>query len=887
MNTATGKPGDGLEVGPAQIGVFDASFPLQRARTIRTAPGQFVVPRPIELAGDFQGWAASGVIGYDQARWIPLLDTFDRYGRPRGAAAALVVNYQGFYSGSCWACFGVENVDLFADPKSPLLHTLQEVARFVVRKTFLRNLTTNHRLVREGEPVVASVTVDNRGSQPQQGEVAFSLESAPERTAKFTLAAEASQRIEVTFNPQRAGVDLWQLTAELRIDGQPIDQLVSGFVVEQPAIMRSAPKLRFAENYFTLDGRPLFLFGSDTYDSIYRSASENPLTWSAELAAARDLGMNLYENLQYNKPGHVLDDDDWRSFRALAQLTQKHGLAFMPGMLIGHNVAVGDKELAEQSALCRQYAQRLSDVPALLYYVNGDYQLNAAEHPQDVQTLWNRWLAERHGTLDRLRAAWGADAVRGEWGQIGFPPLNSGRWDDVAALDKSRFENWLMLRWNHAHVQAVRELDRDHPITSEYYSHPTGGIDLVNSIDGLEVSNIGFFDRPIEDLDNLPLRLHWNDLRLRGKGVSLGEYGVKTHPAWAVSNGGSHYHIQRSEEEQRQLFAMIAHYALGLGASKVQNWCLRDAQAWVFPWGIFYPNQLIPKDVAYVHRNQSLVWRHFAPVYRPPSLAVCLANQLRLGNQATLGTTVAERTFADLLALHYDFGVIDDDHLQVLPSAVTAMILPAPFAMRDESYQRLLAWVRGGGTLLVTGDFSYDPDRRRAATARLGELAGVEFLAENYPNVQRHAGRDVIADLSPFGLGSHVLRPGVQVKPISAEVLGQSADGQPVLLRNTVGRGSVYYLTDPVELDDAEPSEDPATWPVRRVSASGPRATAAGRTRRAVAARHGSADVQRHGPRRGQHEDRAGDRGRADPDCRGSGAFDYAKPLAGDGCRHE
>ena len=33
--------------------------------------------------------------------------------------------------------------------------------------------------------------------------------------------------------------------------------------------------------------------------------------------------------------------------------------------------------------------------------------------------------------------------------------------------------------------------------------------------------------------------LCWNDLRVRGKGVSLGEYGVKTHPAWSVANGAT------------------------------------------------------------------------------------------------------------------------------------------------------------------------------------------------------------------------------------------------------------------------------------------------------------------------------------------------------------
>jgi hypothetical protein len=833
MNTATGKPADGLLVEPTQIGVFDASFPLKRACSIRTAPMQHVVSRAVELSGDFQGWAASGVIGNDNARWIPLLAAYDRFGRPRGAAGALVVNYDGLYSGSCWAYFGVANADLFRDPKSAAAQSLQDVARFIVRRTFLRNLKTDHRMYYPSEPVMVAVAVDNRGKRPERGEVTVTLQrtdapAPPLRASKPLLIGPARTEVQEfhfaapelwnydgestmgnTSPPSKLPspkAGLWRVTAELQLDGRPVDQVTTGFITERPGEMSSGPVLRFKENYFTLDGRPQFLFGSDTYDSIYHSASENPLTWAAELTAARDMGVDVYENLQYTKPGHVFDEDDWRSFRALAQLTQQQRLVFMPGMLIGHNVAVGDRELVEQRALCGQYARRFCDVPGLLYYINGDYQLNAAEQPGNTQLLWNRWLAERYGTAQHLRAAWGDDAVRGDFGQIKFPPPDSGHWDDAAALDKSRFENWLVLRWNQAHVAAVREHDRDRPITSEYYQVPIGGIDMVRTIDGQDMSNFGFFDRPGADLDNLPLQILGNDLRLRGKGVGLGEYGVKTHPAWAVANGGSQYHIQRTEEEQRQLFTIVAHYALGLGACKVQNWCLRDAQASVFPWGIFYPNELVPKDIAYVHRNLSLVWRHFTPVYRPPALAVCLASQLRIGNQAAAGPAVAYRTFADLLALHFEFAVIDDEHLDLLPASVTTMILPSPFAMRDQAFQRLLGWVRGGGTLLVTGDFSYDAQRRRTASVRVKELAGVEFVAENYPNVERGRGSDANTEFSLPGLVAQRTRPCVRLRPKSAEVLGKTTDGLTVLVRNAVGGGQVYYFVDPAELDDTEPS---------------------------------------------------------------------------------
>jgi hypothetical protein len=814
MNTATGQPGDGLVTTPDQMGLFDASYPLRRACLVRTSPEQHVLREPVKLSGDWQGWAASGVVGYDNARWIPLLDACDRYGRTRGPAAAMLLHYKGYYAGSCWAYFGVENADLFADPQGPMAHALQEVARFMVRGAFLHNLTTSRRLYHAEEAPAASVLVENRSLQRQRGRVDFTIREADSSrvlatvSQAFDVGSEAGGLVEAAFPKLNTKASLCQVTAQLRLDEAIGDEMTSGFVVGRPTTLQSGPELRFADSYFTLRGRPMFLFGSDAYSLTYKSAAENPLVWSQELVAARDIGLNLYENLQYTNPDHRMTEDDWRAFRAMSQLTQQTGLVFMPGMLIGHNVVTSDDELDRQSALCREYARQLGDTPALLYYINGDYVLRPEDQRQAVNVLWNRWLSSEYGTTQRLRTAWGSAAVKGELGSLEYPPPNPGRWDDVAAIDTFRFRNWMMVRWNQAHVKAVREIDQKHPITSEYYSHPFGGIDLVLSIDGQDVSNIGYFDRPGDDIERLPLKIRWNDLRARGRGVSLGEYGVKTHPAWAESRGGRGYHIMRSEEEQKQLFLAVAHYTLGLGGSKIQNWCLRDADDHVFPWGFFYPNQLVPKDAAYAHRNQSIVWRYFSPVYTPEKLVVCLANQLRQGNNEALGTTVGYRTIADLLALHYPFQTIDDDHLDQLPSTAQAMIYPAPFALRDETYGRLRDWVQAGGALLVTGDFSYDANRKRTQAARLRQLAGVEFVEANYENVARGSGRDVAATFSLSGLEPQTVRPCIRVKPVDAQVLGTSAGGEPVLFRKSLGRGAVWFFTDPVELADGE---QPAT----------------------------------------------------------------------------
>ncbi len=355
----------------------------------------------------------------------------------------------------------------------------------------------------------------------------------------------------------------------------------SGFVVASEEAFADSAVLRMRDNYLTLNGRPLFLFGTDSYARTYLSAAENPKTWDRELATARDMGMNLYENLQYTGANHHLGDEDWRKFRAMAQLTQ-----------------------------------------------------------------------------------------------------------------------------------------------------------------------------------------------------------------------------------QRQLFMAVAHYALGLGCSKVQNWCLHDAQNRVFPWGMFYPNQLVAKDVAYVHRNLSMLWRHLAPRYEPPGVVVALPSHMRLGNDADIGAEVAYRVFSDLLTLHLPFGCIEDEHFDALSPATRVVIFPSPFALSDSAFEQMLSWVERGGTLLVTGDIAYDTNRQRTRVDRMVRLAGVESTRVRYANISRHKGVDHrgrfdFLATDSLAAGSVSVRPCVDIKVQDAEVLGRDDRGGAILVRHPLGQGTVYYCSDPLELTDA------------------------------------------------------------------------------------
>jgi len=108
--------------------------------------------------------------------------------------------------------------------------------------------------------------------------------------------------------------------------------------------------------------------------------------------------------------------------------------------------------------------------------------------------------------------------------------------------------------------------------------------------------------------------------------------------------------------------------------------------------------------------------------------------------------------------------------------------------------------VKGGGTLYVSGDASYDLFRRRTLTSRLTELCGVEFVAERYPNIACDANKGLPAEI---GGQSVTVNPAIAVKPASAEVLLAAGDDAktPVLLRHSLGKGRVVYSTWPLEFD--------------------------------------------------------------------------------------
>lgn len=807
LNTRHGRPADGLEVAPTQLGVFDADYRLERVSSARAAPHQSVVRGGVSITGPIEGWAAAGVTGFDAARWIPLVNGHDRYGRLRGAVGAMLRHSAGTYAGSSWAFFGVTNRNLFAESEPGMARTFIDTVRSLASDTYVASLVSEFGCYRQGESVKLLANVFNGGRRSRNLRLTVSIyegeppqldaEPAGKPRAKLdsslVIPAGKAQPIALDWKPGTFNTDFYYLIGQLWDGDQEVDRIESAFMVRNEKAIAKGPALNFHDNYLRLGTRPMFLFGTDDWDYTFTTRRETPLQWLRDMRARRDLGVQIYENLQFGIPAPAKREELLRKVDGIVQLAQEYQQVYFAGLLIGANVASSDVELAQQVAWCRDFAQRYAHVPGLIYYLNGDLrcELSDAVSPQ-----LNQFLQQRYGSDERLRAAWGDKAPAQPLGRIVAEDFSdSGQaWEDRQVYDLNHFRPALIRRWSEALIRGLREFDSRHLTSSEFYQLPHQGVDIPAGIDGLDLCNFGYFDKPGADIARFPAICKYNDQRARGKSVGPGEYGVKTHPAWGDGQDYG-YHITRTPEQAASLFLAIAHYSLGLGASRIHNWCWKDSTHRVFPWGMVYPCDGVPKEIAYVHRNQSLLFRHFTPVYREPNVYVLTADSHRLGGGKWQVIEGILKSFDLALATHVEnLGTLNEDGLKI-PASAKVLLYPLPFCPTDETFTKVRDWVLRGGVLYLSGDISYDEFHQRTRTNRLEELCGVRFLAENYPNI----------GLSPTNSAD---QPCIKVEPAShvagqdstVKVLRRARDGSPLVVEHRVGSGTVIFSTDPIEL---------------------------------------------------------------------------------------
>lgn len=791
MNTRHGVSGDTLGLQPDQIGVFDPSYHLKYVSEMKAAIGQYVVPALKSTNSNIEGYAACSMLGSNHpieprkwGRHIPLVQAFDSFGRYRGDIGSIVVNYAGPYAGSSWAFFGVTNRDLFAKGGLMIGH-LPAIVDALVSKVYLHTLESDLACYRDGETVRLSCQVADLGMASIVSKIVFQIVDRQGRKV-FTsdpvllkLDAGNMKTAAVEFAPEKFASDLYTLTAELSIDGKIVDTMQTGFIAWNPDVIAGGFKLSLKDNYFWDGNRPLLLSGTNVTGAMCYSAAENPLIWDRDLATMRENGVNIMRFLgiqlqHYNDNGVPADPNMdrlplkiERQLDGIVQLCQRNKVVLLFDLLDWTSVDLTDAQLYKFGKLI---AERYKDVPGFMIDLRNEpyYPLPRTVRPDEspyMTKVWNDYLVQKYKTDEALKDAW--KLTPPEAG-IGSVPYRFGKdnWGDLRTYDADTSRVLWMKRWM---SQACAGLKAGNPnllVTTGFLQEYWAPNKLL-LMDTLDFANSHSYNSLDVFRDDIKLF----DRRFEGKSITLGEFG-------SITDHDKRIRGEDNPDQDCMWYLQRGHYLFGEGGSFLANWCWKDMDDVVFPWGINYTNQGPRKNILKSFRNQSLMFRQTKPFYKSPEVFFVVPTSQRVGGgswEGPWGIAPKLYQYVELMfGKHVDFGSIDDQHLSKLPASAKVIVYPVPFAIPDDAYERLKTFVKDGGTLCMSGDLSYDDLHRRTRTNRLEELCGVRFVSENYPGIEWNSKTGAC---------------------INVETTGAKKVGDAYV--NRLGAGVVYFTPDP------------------------------------------------------------------------------------------
>ncbi|MBM3472899.1 MAG: hypothetical protein FJX75_06495 [Armatimonadetes bacterium] len=796
------NPATFLEPPADAISICDASAPLTGVARLAASPGQVVLPATWRMDGAAEGVSATGQTAQGRAgaplkaRWVPLADALDRYGRVRGTAVGIMHNFAGEYPGSSWAYSGISNLDLFAAGQASGAQLFGAVLERLIDGGFLFDGVAEPRCVRRGETASLRVRAANLAKQRRDCAVTLTVRSG-ERTLHtesppLIIAGRSAAPVEMRWPVPQEASGLLTLTWELRAGERVLDRLEAGMVVWDEAQVAAGPRLTYDRCYLSRDRGPEFLLGTQIYWGNSTVTGTDPLRWDRQFARMADSGIKIARSFQ-GMGWAGTGEGSWRPRDAMVQLAQARGISlFYEGV---SRPTTDPTEVTERARIANEAAGRYRKSPGWFIDIVNEPSLLVGGGESDTPEF-RAWLKGRYLIFEALREAWGADLTEGSLDEVQIKPA-TGDWASVRAVDTTRFMAWKMRTWTAETARAAHEADPERLVS---VGHLQGFGDLHTMWDPVEASyDMDFANRHYYgDPWQYGPELKQIDMRALGKAPSTGEFGNTSHPGLRT------HWVYAPEDVVDWHYAYTAHTCFGLGGAFCGNWHWQDPIEDIFPCGLLLQDGA-PRPRFYTYRNAGVLFRQIRPRYEPPEVFFIIPTSHMLGSSKAAVQGAMNRSLATLIGLHVEFGTLAEDRLSALPPSAKAIIWPVPYCPDEASYKAVLDFVRRGGALYLSGDVSYDPMRRRSQTQRLSDLCGLEFVSQRYPDIRRsEAPASEVAPASASPLAQAVCADGtsapcIEVRATSAEVLAKAGNAPAATLAH-IGQGRVLYVVDPIEL---------------------------------------------------------------------------------------
>jgi hypothetical protein len=592
------------------------------------------------------------------------------------------------------------------------------------------------------------------GPEPVRIELTIQGERGAARVERLDFSP-SQLPFDIGFELKPSGaVGLQHVTARLLENGRVTAVQNTGFWMRDDALLRSGPAVSKDSDFFLIEGKPQPVVGT-TYmaSDVQRQYFEypNPYVWDRDMEQISNAGLNMLRTgwwTGWNRATEngVPTEKSLRALEAYLLTAHKHRLpvqftvfAFVPEVLGGNNPYLDPVAISAQQQLLRSLTDRFHDVPYLMWdlinepsFSNPKRTWMTRPNGDDVELLaWNHWLINRYRNRDEIAAAWHTARVS-EQVLIPLPTdadftartiagASPARGYDYHIFAQEMFAAWVAKMQDAIHAAESRQL-----IT---VGQDEGGV--------TNRPLTAYFGPSVDFTTNhtwwLNDALLWDSLAAKQPGLPLliQETGIQHE----TSLDGK---PRLNEQQESWLFERKLAVALGTSAGAIQ-W-LWNTNPYMMPEMELSIGALradgTEKSETDVLRRYAKFAREAGDLFSKPALSEIVVVQSLSVQLSSYGddATAAQQRAVRVLSydLHLSASVLAENQLAKLGTP-KLVILPSPQGLTQTAWDRLLAYVRAGGHLLVTGPVERDEhwSEVKRITA-LSKGSGVEPLLGHY-----------------------------------------------------------------------------------------------------------------------------------------------------------
>ncbi len=516
--------------------------------------------------------------------------------------------------------------------------------------------------------------------------------------------------------------------------------------IRDEQFLRSGPRLTVNEDFFAVDGRPLPVVGTTYMASDVQRlffAEPNPYVWDRDMAQIAAAGLNMLRTGWWSGWEQLVEDGvatehTLRTLEAFLLTAHRHGLpvqftlfAFMPEVLGGANPYLDPEARRRQRDFVTSVISRFKDVPYLAWDLINEpsfanpqrFWVTRPKGDPAELAAWNEWLKLRYPDPGALASAWRAIPQS----PAAVPPDNDftprGMYDGghpLASYDFHLFAQEKFADWAKALRDAIRAAGSTQLIT---VGQDEGG--------GTDRPSPAFFAPAVDFTTNhtwwLNDALLWDSLVARQPGLPMLIQETGLQREWQIDGT-----VRRDPIADAAMLERKVATALGTSAGAIE-W-LWNVNAYMRAEGEVNIGAVRVDETEKPEAEVLARFARFAAAGRDhwrapksPEVAILTSQALQysvLGNLAIAAQQRAVRVMNyDCRAPAY---VISENQIASL-GRPKLVVLPSPEALTQTAWDKLIAYVRDGGHLLITG--SPERDEHWRPTARLRDL-GIDAALE-------------------------------------------------------------------------------------------------------------------------------------------------------------